>query len=208
MIGDHKMKVAVSSNGENLDAQIDPRFGRCQLFVVVNPDDMSLEVLNNESAAQAGGAGIQTAQFLAAQGVAAVITGNCGPNAVQTLAAAGIELFTGQAGTIREVIERFKTGNLNPTSEANVDSHFGMNVAAGSGRGGGMGGSRGMGGGGGRGGRGAGRGRGMSDFAGSRRMGSGTQSKDQELDALKQQADSLNKKMKEALSRINRIENQ
>jgi predicted Fe-Mo cluster-binding NifX family protein len=202
MIGDHKMKVAVSSNGENLDAQIDPRFGRCQLFVVVNPDDMSLEVLNNESAAQAGGAGIQTAQFLASQGVAVVITGNCGPNAVQTLAAAGIELFTGQAGTIREVIERFKTGNLNPTSEANVDSHFGMNVAAGSGRGGGMGG------GGGRGGRGAGFGTGMSDFAGSRRMGSGTQSKDQELEALKQQADSLNKKMKETISRINRIENQ
>ncbi len=200
------MKIAVSSNGENLDAQVDPRFGRCQFFVVVNPDDMSFEVLNNESAAQAGGAGIQTAQFLASQGVATVLTGNCGPNAVQTLAAAGIELFTGQAGTIREVIERFKTGNLNPTSEANVDSHFGMNVAAGSGRGGGMGG--GMGGGGGRGGRGAGFGTGMSDFAGSRRMGSGTQSKDQELEALKQQADSLNKKMKETISRINRIENQ
>ena len=201
------MKVAVSSNGENLDAQIDPRFGRCHFFLVVNPDDMSFDVLNNQSAAQAGGAGIQAAQFLASQGVAAVITGNCGPNAVQTLAAAGIELFGGQTGTVREAVERYKNGHLNPTSEATVDSHFGMNASAGSDRGGGRGSCRGMG----RGmdgGRGAGGGKAMSDFGGSRRMGRGTQSRDQELEELKKQADSLNKKMKEVISRINRIENQ
>ncbi|CAB1062802.1 hypothetical protein D1BOALGB6SA_7584 [Olavius sp. associated proteobacterium Delta 1] len=207
------MKVAVSSNGKNLDAQLDPRFGRCHFFIAVNPDDMNFEVLNNESAAQGGGAGIQAAQFLASQGVAAVITGNCGPNAVQTLSAAGIELFSGQAGTVREVVERFKNGNLQPTSEATVDSHSGMNGATGSGRGsgmgrgGGMGSCRGMGRGMG-GGRGAGRGMGMSDFAGSRRMGGVPQSKDQELNGLKQQADSLNKKMKEVISRINSLENQ
>jgi predicted Fe-Mo cluster-binding NifX family protein len=211
MKGVHKMKVAVSSNGENLDAQVDPRFGRCQFFLIVDPADMSFEVLNNESAALGGGAGIQTAQSLASQGVETVITGNCGPNAVQTLSAAGIELFGGQAGTVREVVERFKTGNLRPTSEATVDSHFGMTVAAGSRLGGGMsrggglgrcgGMGRGMGGG-----RGAGRGMGMSDFVGSRRMGGGTLSKDQELEGLKQQADSLNKKMKEVISRINSIE--
>jgi len=93
MKGVHNMKVAVSSTGNNLDAQLDPRFGRCQFFLIVNPDDMSFEALNNESAAQGGGAGIQAAQFLASQGVAVGITGNCGPNAVQPLSAAGIELF-------------------------------------------------------------------------------------------------------------------
>ena len=201
------MKVAVSSDGENLDAQLDPRFGRCPFFIVVNPDDMSFETLQNESAVLGGGAGIQTAQFLASQGVTAVITGNCGPNAVKTLSAAGIELLSGQAGTVREVVDRFKNGNLNPTPEATVDSHFGMNVAAGSGRGGGMGGCRGMG----RsmgGGRGAGCGKGMSDFAGSRRMEGSPQSKDRELEGLKKQADSLSKKIKEVISRINSIENQ
>jgi predicted Fe-Mo cluster-binding NifX family protein len=168
---------------------------------------MSFEASNNESAVQGGGAGIQAAQFLASLGVEAVVTGNCGPNAVQTLAAAGIETFGGQAGTIRQVVERFKKGNLKPTSEATVDSHFGMNAAAGSGRGGGMGGGRG----GGRGmggGRSAGRGTGMSGFTGSRRMGGDTQSKDKELEGLKQEADNLNKKMKEVISRINTIENQ
>ena len=79
------MKVAVSSNGDDLNAQLDPRFGRCAYFVVVNPDDLSFEAFKNESAVQGGGAGIQAAQFLASQKVTAVITGNCGPNAVQTL---------------------------------------------------------------------------------------------------------------------------
>lgn len=206
MKGVHKMKVAVSSNGENLDARLDPRFGRCQFFLIVNPEDMSFEALNNKGAAQGGGAGIQAAQFLASQGVGAVITGNCGPNAVQTLSAAGIELFPDQAGTVKEVVERFKRGNLRPSNEATVDSHFGLNVAARSGCGGGVGGGRGMR----RGlaaGRGAGYGAGTSGLAGSKRMGGGTQSKGNELEGLKQQADSLNRKMKEVISRINSLEN-
>lgn len=201
------MKVAVSSAGEKLDAQLDPRFGRCAFFLVVNTENMSSEAIDNESAAQGGGAGIQAAQFLASLGVEAVITGNCGPNAVQTLSAAGIQLFGGQAGTIREVVEKFKSGNLLPTSEATVDSHFGMNTDAGFSRGAGMGGGRGMGRGmGGR--RGTGRSMGKSGLAGSAKMGNGLQSKDHELAGLKQQADGLNKKMKEVISRINKLENQ
>jgi len=200
------MKVAVSSNGEDLNAQLDPRFGRCAYFLVVNPEDMSFEAFNNESAAQGSGAGIQAAQFLASQGVEAVITGNCGPNAVQTLLAAGVELFGGQTGTVREVVERFKNGHLKPTSEATVDSHFGMNTQAGVGRGGGMGGGRSMGrsrGGGG----GTGRGMGRSGVKVSRGMRDGTNSGGQELADLKHQADSLNKKMKDVISQINRSEN-
>ena len=193
------MKVAVSSNGDSLETQLDPRFGRCAFFLVVNPDDMSFEAFNNESAAQKGGAGIQAAQFLASQGVDAVITGNCGPNAVQTLSAAGVELFAGQAGTVKEVVERFKMGNLGPTSEATVDSHFGMGAGARFGRGGGMG--RGMGGG-----RDQGRGMGMPGTCIPKRMGSGIQSQDQEMEDLKRQAGRLNEKMKEVISRINRLE--
>ena len=195
------MKVAVSSNGKNIEAQLDPRFGRCAYFLVVNPDDMSFEALNNQSAAQGGGAGIQAAQVLASQGVEAVLTGNCGPNAVQTLSAAGIELFGGQSGTVREVVERFKKGDLRPTSEATVDSHFGMKAQAEVGRGSDMGGGRGIGRGMGRG-RGTGRGMGISGSGPSRKMGGSSRFSGQELENLKHQADSLNKKMKEVISRI------
>ena len=198
------MKIAVSSNGENLDAQLDPRFGRCAYFLLVNPEDMSVEAFNNESAAQGGGAGIQAAQFLASKKVAAVITGNCGPNAVRTLSAAGIKLFGGQAGSVREVIEIFKKGNLKPIFEATVDSHFGMNTEAGSGRAAGMGGGRGMRGGS-RGARGTARDMGRSDSRPSRKMGGKFQSRERELEALKHQADSLNKKMKAVISRTHNM---
>jgi predicted Fe-Mo cluster-binding NifX family protein len=197
--GVHNMKVAVSSNGNNLDAQLDPRFGRCAFFLVVNPEDMSFEVLNNESAAEGGGAGIRAAQFLASQRVEAVITGNCGPNAVHTLSAAGVDLFAGQAGTVKEVVEKFKKGNLRPTSEATVNSHFGMGSGAGFMTGGFMG--RGMGGG-----RGQRRGMGRSGATAPQREGSSLHSNDQELEDLKQQAGRLNQKMKEVISRINRLE--
>jgi len=63
------MKVAVTSAGEGLDAEVDPRFGRCNQFVVVDIDEMKAESFPNESALATGGAGIQAAQKVAELGV-------------------------------------------------------------------------------------------------------------------------------------------
>ena len=102
------MKIAVSSIGKDLDSLIDPRFGRCAYFLLVETDYMSFEVFDNQSIASGGGAGIQSAQFISSKGAKAVITGSCGPNAVQTLAAAGIEVFLGNTGIIKETLQKFK----------------------------------------------------------------------------------------------------
>ena len=142
------MKVAISANGNDLDSQIDPRFGRCANFLIVETDDMRFEAFENENIALGGGAGIQSAQFIASKGVESLITGRCGPNAVQALMGAGIKLYVGQEGPVRDVVERFNKGEITPTTEANAPSHAGM---------GGMGGGRGMGRGGGGMGRGSGR---------------------------------------------------
>ena len=209
------MKLAISSSGKDLNSQLDPRFGRCAYFLVINPDDMSFEVFNNDSAVLGGGAGIQSAQFVASKGVDAVITGNCGPNAVQTLTAAGVELFAGQTGTVKVVVERFKKGQLRPTCEANVDSHFGMAPGAGSGPGGGLGGGggmrQGMGGGGGMGrgmggGRAIGGGAGLSGGSTSMKKESGSVSNDSELETLKKKADDINKQLEGIITRINKLE--
>jgi predicted Fe-Mo cluster-binding NifX family protein len=119
------MKVAVSSSGKDLNAPLDPRFGRCPYFVIVETEDMTFEVLANEAGASGGGAGIQAARQVASKKVDAVITGNCGPNAVQTLSAAGIRLYSGQSGTVREVVELLKRGGMNPTTDANAPLHAG-----------------------------------------------------------------------------------
>ena len=121
------MKIAITSRGTTLDDQVDPRFGRCAHFVIVETDDMSCEAVANSNAAAGGGAGIQSAQLVADREVKVVLTGNCGPNAFRTLEAAGIEVVTGADGTVREAVERYQAGQLTPTGEANVGSHAGMN---------------------------------------------------------------------------------
>jgi predicted Fe-Mo cluster-binding NifX family protein len=120
------MKVAVSATGSTLDATLDPRFGRCQVFVLVETDDMTFEAIDNESGTLGGGAGIQSAQLMARKGVKTVLTGNCGPNAHQTLSAAGIEVVVGCSGTVSEAIARFKAGQCQPAAAPNVASHAGM----------------------------------------------------------------------------------
>ena len=156
------MKIAVSSSGKDLDSLIDPRFGRCAYFLLVETDDMSFEVFDNQSMASIGGAGIQSAQFISSKGAKAVITGNCGPNAVKTLTAAGIEVFLENTGIIREVLQKYKNKKLTSTDMANAPEYSGLAERTSSGRGMGPGGQRGMGRGrrmGGRGGSGAGRNR-------------------------------------------------
>jgi len=120
------MKVAVTSTGPTLDAEVDPRFGRCAFFVIVETDDMSFEAVENANSALGGGAGIQSAQLVAGKGARTVLTGNCGPNAHQTLGAAGIEVIVGSSGTVRRMVERFKSGGLRAASSPNVASHSGM----------------------------------------------------------------------------------
>jgi predicted Fe-Mo cluster-binding NifX family protein len=145
------MKVAVSAMGTDLNAPIDPRFGRCAHFAIVDTDTMAFETIPNPYITAGGGAGIQSAQLVANKGVQAVLTGNCGPNAFQTLSAAGVQVITGISGTIREAVDRYKSGEFQPTAQANVPEYFGRSgvqqpsMGRGMGRGGGMGMGRGMG---------------------------------------------------------------
>ena len=136
------MKIAVSAMGKELDASIDPRFGRCAFFLIVDPDDMSFEAFENENIALSGGAGIQSAQFVASKGADVVITGSVGPSALKTLSAAGVELITGQLGTVRDAIEKYRKGELKSANDTGVSNQYGT---SGSGMGHGRGMGRGMG---------------------------------------------------------------
>ena len=125
------MKICVTSSGNTLDAPVDPRFGRTAHFMIVDSENMSFEAVSNTAGGAMSGAGIQAAQTIASKGVNVVITGNVGPNAFQALASAGIRIVVGAYGTVREVIEKFKRGELTETRAPTVRGHFG--------RGGGMG---------------------------------------------------------------------
>ena len=133
------MKIAISSTGPTLDEQVEMRFGRCAYFLIVNPQNMEFEAVENPNIAAGGGAGIQSAQLLADKDVTVILTGNCGPNAFSTFGAAGIQVITGVSGNVRNAVEQYKTGTLKPTDAPNVQSHFGMGGGMGMGKGGGRG---------------------------------------------------------------------
>jgi predicted Fe-Mo cluster-binding NifX family protein len=76
------MKICVTSQGKTLGDQVDPRFGRCQFFIIVDMDTLVFEAMENQNAEFSGGAGIQSGQLMAQKGVKAVLTGNVGPQCV------------------------------------------------------------------------------------------------------------------------------
>jgi predicted Fe-Mo cluster-binding NifX family protein len=129
------MKICVSAESNSLDAPIDPRFGRCPYFVIVDSENMQFEAVPNMASGATGGAGIQAAQTIASKGAKVLITGNVGPNAFQALSAAGIKIVTGAFGTVREVVEKYKRGELSETGAPTVGGHFGMGRGRGRGRG-------------------------------------------------------------------------
>jgi len=119
------MKICITSQGDNLESLVDPRFGRCRYFVIVDTDTGGVEAMDNMNRDGMGGVGIRSGQMMAEKGIKAVLTGNVGPNAYQTLSAAGIEVVTGVSGTVKEVIEKYKSGGYKTSPGPSVDSHFG-----------------------------------------------------------------------------------
>ena len=117
------MKIAVTSTGGGLDSQVDPRFGRAAFFIMVDTETMEFAAIENENAA-GGAAGIGSAKCVIDEGVEAVLTGNCGPNAERTLSAAGVKLYTGATGKVIQAIELLKSGNFTAAEGPNVQSHF------------------------------------------------------------------------------------
>lgn len=189
------MKLAVTSTGDNLDSQVDPRFGRCQYFIIVDTDTMQFEALQNPNFQAPSGAGIATAQTIAGKGVETVLTGNVGPNAHQTLSAAGIKVATGASGKIREAIENYKQGKLQSTSGPSVGSHFGMGMGTGRGMGRGMGMRPGM-----------GTGFPQAPYGPGQRSSQPQMSREQELSMLKKQAEEIEKQLEQIKKRIKDLE--
>lgn len=119
------MKIAVSANGPDLTAQVDPRFGRAPFFLLVDPETLACEAVPNQTNLQAPqGAGIQAAALVSRYRPAAVLTGNCGPKAFQTLQVAGIQVIVGVEGPVREAVKNYQAGKLKPAPGPNVAGHW------------------------------------------------------------------------------------
>ncbi|MBD3264865.1 MAG: dinitrogenase iron-molybdenum cofactor biosynthesis protein [Candidatus Omnitrophica bacterium] len=120
------MKICITSQNDNLSAEVDPRFGRCNFFIIADSETGDFEAIPNPNRESMGGAGIQSAQLAIDKGAKAVLTGNVGPNAYRALKAADINVIIGVAGSVEEVIGNYRQGNFKETDGPSVDSKFGM----------------------------------------------------------------------------------
>lgn len=199
------MKIAVSAMSTDLDAQVDPRFGRCQYFIIVDSDTLEYESIENPNIGAVGAAGVQSGQLISEKGAQVILTGNVGPNAFQALSAADLQIITGVTGTVKSAIQRFRSGQLQSVNRATVPDHFGMGGGfPGAGRGMGMGRGGGM-----------GRGRGRRNVPGtpmqpfsSPQAGFPMQqmTAEQELQMLRGQAEAIKQQLDQISSRIRDLE--
>lgn len=120
------MRVAISTQGNDLSAEVDPRFGRAKNFIMVETATMKHHVIENTQSLQLPqGAGIQAAQNILQHYPEAVLTGNCGPKAFRVLQAAKVKVVTGVKGTIADALRDFMEGKYAPATSANVEGHWG-----------------------------------------------------------------------------------
>ena len=119
------MKIAITSKGKDLDSEIDPRFGRAAYIIVVDTDSLEFKALDNSENVNAfKGAGIQAATMMSDNGVTALLTGFCGPNAFGILKAADIGVASDITGTVRGAAQAFSEGRVTFSEEANIEGHW------------------------------------------------------------------------------------
>ena len=119
------VKIAVTSKGTNLEAEVDPRFGRAAYILVVDSDDLAYEVLDNgENVNALKGAGIQAACMVNDSNAEVLLTGFCGPNAFKALEAAKIGVANDAEGTVRKAVQAYLDGKLPLSDKANVEGHW------------------------------------------------------------------------------------
>ncbi len=119
------MKIAVTSQGKELDSPVDPRFGRAAYILIVDSETLGFEILDNkENVDSLKGAGIQAAANIHNKGAAVLLTGFCGPNAFKTLNAAGVKVANDASGTVREAVQAFLDGKLVFADKANAEGHW------------------------------------------------------------------------------------
>lgn len=106
--------VAISSDGPTLDDMVDPRFGRAGGFIIVDIEQNTTKYIDNgASQVRSQGAGIETAERIAREGVEVVLSGFVGPKAFLALQAAGIKVCQNVDGmTVGKALEQYLSGQL------------------------------------------------------------------------------------------------
>ncbi|MBM3496058.1 MAG: dinitrogenase iron-molybdenum cofactor biosynthesis protein [Armatimonadetes bacterium] len=102
------MRIAVTATSPRPDAEMDPRFGRAGCFLVHDTETGDwTPVDNSQNRDAAHGAGIAAAQAIVRAGATVLLTGACGPKAMDVFNTAGVRVIEGEEGTAESAVQRF-----------------------------------------------------------------------------------------------------
>ena len=132
------MKIAITTTSPGIESALDPRFGRGAYFVIVDAETGEWQAHPNPAIDASGGAGVQAAQFITGHGAQVAISGDFGPNAYNTLTAAGIRMFLAPAGespAASQLLARYQRGELKEVTAPTGPGHHAPGIARGRGQG-------------------------------------------------------------------------
>jgi predicted Fe-Mo cluster-binding NifX family protein len=117
--------IAFSTSGTELDAELDPRFGRARGFLLYDLELQQVRLLENEQSRNAAqGAGIHAAEAIVRAGVDTLVTGHCGPKAFRVLDAAGVQVYNCPVIPLQEALQALQGGILQAATAADVEGHW------------------------------------------------------------------------------------
>lgn len=115
------MIVALCSTGQDMDAELDSRFGRCSNFVFFDTEKRDFLSETNTAKEASGGAGAMAVQQLVNHGAGVLIAPEVGPQAMDALVAMNIPVFKqGDQKTGTKVIEAWEKHRLEEQYKASV----------------------------------------------------------------------------------------
>jgi len=106
------MKIAVTSTGPTLEHSAGARVGHCRYLLIIDPDTMDYEIMQNPVVALRGpAAGKLFLQLLLQNDVHIILVESCGSNTrkiFEVLGDAGILIRVDMTGPVRGTVEQFK----------------------------------------------------------------------------------------------------
>ena len=115
------MKIAFPTNGNDLNAEIFFHFGRCENYLIYDPDSQNFEVIKNTSE-HMGGSGLPP-EIIQKAGAQIMIVSDLGQRALQLFSQFGIEVYCKAQGKIKDVLKDFEEGKLQKANPEIICQH-------------------------------------------------------------------------------------
>lgn len=111
-------RVAVASDGDDLDAPVGTGLGRCTRFLLVNPESLEYSVVAVTPKAHMEDVSVEAIKAVVHGGAWAVITPHVMPRCCRLLSQMGVDVTLCPPGlTVRQALDEFKAGRLSSASQ-------------------------------------------------------------------------------------------